>query len=319
MTCLGVISNLRSGRNRRDMPAIRQVLGHNPAVLHIELDGVDDVAAALEVFARREVGLVVINGGDGTVQATLTQLFITSSFPQVPALSILPSGMTNGIAWDVGFRGAADQCLARLIAASANPEALVRVERSVISMRYAPDKPPIYGMFFATATFYHWIMAARAMFHPLGVRSRASIGAAIGLFCLRWLVHRNGSDPLFRGDRIALEADGALLPERSYYVLLVTSLRRLPLKLKPFWGNGEGDCSYTAIPFPPPRPLRALLPTLFGRPRPWMAKRGYISGKARKLALTLDCPLVFDGEIFSPLPHVPVVLAADRRAVFVHC
>ena len=47
-----------------------------------------------------------------------------------------------------------------------------------------------------------------------------------------------------------------------------------------------------------------------------MAAAGYSSGRATALKLTLDCPIVFDGEFFTPRAGQPVTLRADRRITF---
>ena len=51
----------------------------------------------------------------------------------------------------------------------------------------------------------------------------------------------------------------------------------------------------------------------------WMAARGYESGGANECRLSLQCPIVFDGEIFTPEPGTPVTLRADRRVTFLRC
>jgi hypothetical protein len=50
-----------------------------------------------------------------------------------------------------------------------------------------------------------------------------------------------------------------------------------------------------------------------------MGTRGYLSGRTSECRLVLDSPIVFDGEIFTPEPGVPVALCADRRVSFVRC
>jgi hypothetical protein len=50
-----------------------------------------------------------------------------------------------------------------------------------------------------------------------------------------------------------------------------------------------------------------------------MAARGYESGGANECRLSLQCPIVFDGEIFTPEPGTPVMLRADRRVTFLRC
>jgi hypothetical protein len=118
---------------------------------------------------------------------------------------------------------------------------------------------------------------------------------------------------------MTLELDGQPAQPQDFLLFLATTLERLMLGLKPFWGEGNGGVRYTSVGFPPRSLWRALLPVIRGRPRPWMAARGYDSGRTRECRLSLQCPIVFDGEIFTPEPGTPVTLRADRRVTFLRC
>ena len=60
--------------------------------------------------------MLVINGGDGTVQAALTELYNGGHFgDSPPPVAVLPSGKTNLIALDLGARGDPIATLERLI------------------------------------------------------------------------------------------------------------------------------------------------------------------------------------------------------------
>jgi hypothetical protein len=50
-----------------------------------------------------------------------------------------------------------------------------------------------------------------------------------------------------------------------------------------------------------------------------MAANGYRSGRAGECRLTLNCPIVFDGEFVRPDPATPVVLRTDRQIAFWRC
>ena len=60
--------------------------------------------------------MLAINGGDGTVQAVLTELFNGGHFGDIaPPVAVLPSGKTNLIALDLGAQGDPVEALERLI------------------------------------------------------------------------------------------------------------------------------------------------------------------------------------------------------------
>ncbi|MFO7495301.1 MAG: diacylglycerol kinase family protein, partial [Desulfobacterales bacterium] len=87
---LGVISNPQSGRNRRQMAAIRGFLAGQGQIAQREVLDAADVAAALAAFAREGIDLVALNSGDGTVQAALTTLFNERPYGEaLPLLALL--------------------------------------------------------------------------------------------------------------------------------------------------------------------------------------------------------------------------------------
>jgi len=320
MMRVGLISNPLSQRNRQRQPAMRDAVAGHPDLLHAELDSVHATADVLCDFARREVGLLIVSGGDGTVQKVLTELLNGQEFDPLPPIAVLPGGMTNLIAADVGVQGDPVLSLIKLCRGAAEPAlAHETLERSVLSLRRAPEEPAIHGMFLGTAAFYHAVMMARHQVHPTGAKHDLALAIGLTLALFRVMTGWRGTSALSRGQRMTVELDGRSTPPQDYLLFLATTLERLVLGLMPFWGEGSGGVRYTSVGFPPQSLWRALLPVVRGRPRPWMASRGYDSGRTRECRLSLQCPIVFDGEIFTPEPGTPVTLRADRRVTFLRC
>ena len=325
MATIGVISNPRSHRNRRGLQAVRALLARNPGVAHDEIERVEALPAALDDFAARGVDLVVVNAGDGTVQAAMTHMLNRGGFGAEPVLAVLPAGRTNLIAHNVGLAGKPVDGLARLLARRASGGPLERVGHAVLSLRLGADAAPIHGMFLGGAAFYHGTTLGRETVLPMGAAGRAVVGLSLGLVVLRALF--GGDDRIMRGTAMTIGLDGAPgdkahghgVAEQDYFLILATTLERLMLGLDPFWGAGAGALRFTSVRFPPARLGRALLPMLRGRPRPWMIQAGYASRRVDRLAIRTACPLVFDGQIITPDPDVPVVLSGDRRVVFLRC
>lgn len=314
---IGVISNPRSRQNLRGMASIRAALAARPGVLHHELDTRSDNVTAVRNLAEADVDIVVISGGDGTVQGILSEIVNSGRFPVLPKIAVLPSGMTNLIAADVGLPGVPADSLARLIDASAGGQELRLTRRAMISMRYAADQPPAHGFFIGTAAFYRGTMLGRNQVHRLGVQRSLAAGLSLFWFLLRALIGRYERNSLYRGESMMVRLDDRVLPEPEQFVMIGTTLDRLILGLMPFWGDGPGSLRYMSIAFPPKRFGRALIPILRGRPRPWMNDHGYRSGRVQEISLMTDCPMVMDGEIFPVSRDVPVVLRADREVAFV--
>jgi diacylglycerol kinase (ATP) len=92
---IGVLINPLSGGNLNGLGSIRSVINDNPQVIHRDVQTPQDVLGALLDFARRDVDLLAVNGGDGTVQAVLTNLFLHQPFSTMPLLAVLQSGTTS--------------------------------------------------------------------------------------------------------------------------------------------------------------------------------------------------------------------------------
>ena len=315
MSRIAVISNPLSHRNRRGYGGLRALIAGEPELLHAEIGGMAELPEILADFKRRDVGRIVVNGGDGTVQAVMTAL-LNNGDAEPPSLAVLPSGRTNLIAHNLGLEGRPVDGLARLLARRRRGEPLGGVSRPVLSLDLGGGAPVIHGMFLGSAAFYRGTMMGRGNFHPLGAVGPVVVGLSLGLVVLRALFGRPGG--ILQGDAMTFSHDGDA-KERDYFLMLATTLDSLIMGLTPFWGSGDGPLRLTTVAYPPPRLARALLPLARGRPRPWMADSGYRSSRHERVTMSFACPIVFDGETYTPDPAVPLTISGDRRLRFLRC
>lgn len=314
MQRLAVISNPKSQRNRQGaLAAVKGVVDGHAHVRHEELWDFSELGGIIERSVADGVEVIAVNGGDGTVQAVLTELGRRNLNGSAPKLAVLAGGMTNVIAKDVGLDAAPAKGLERLLAG----EAIQEVSRSLIGFARTADEPPFYGMFFGAAGFYQAVKLANDKVRKRGVAGSMASASTLALSIFRLLFGRTGSDdPLYRGEPMAIGLDGKLGEETPYLILIATTLDRLILGLSPFWGDDRGTIRYTSIDFPPKRLARALLPVLRGKPSGWMREEGYRSGAACDILLDIKSPVVLDGEIFYPDPDQPIRLTGDRTQTF---
>ncbi|MEZ5935783.1 MAG: diacylglycerol kinase family protein [Alphaproteobacteria bacterium] len=331
MARLAVISNPRSQRNRRGaLAAVKAVVAEHPDVRHEELWDFSDLGPLIVNMIRNDTEVIAVNGGDGTVQAVLTELGRRDLNGKAPKLAVLAGGMTNVIAKDVGLDGDPAKGLKRLL----EGDAVSEVERPLIGLALSPEKPPVYGMFFGAAGFYQAVKLANDRVRTHGVAGNLASASTLALSLFRLLFGRaDADDPLYRGEPMAIGLDGEAGAEKPYLLMIATTLDRLILGLSPFWDDGTpnangrtirngrairngGTIRYTSVDFPPKRLARALLPVLRGRPKAWMGEGGYHSGAAHDITLDIKSPVVLDGEIFFPDPSQPLRLTADRTQTF---
>lgn len=304
---IGVLSNPRSHGNRRGRGLAAEVRRGADVVAAAPGDR-DGLAEALDRFAQAGVGLIAIDGGDGTVRDVLSAVDAAYG-DEWPDFALLPSGKTNAVAGDLGSAGSGRRGLARLVAAR---EAGTLGERATVrpALEVAWDGQRVRGFLFGAAAFAEGVRLANDRLHPAGLHHGLAVAAAIG-----GMLRRSG-----RGDgdataEASLAVDGRPVDGARHFLILASTLRRLTPGLRPFWEQGEGPVRWLDVAAPPVRPVRGLAWAALGRRRGWMERNGYAGGRARRLELALDRPFVVDGESYAPAGTIAI--AASRPIRFV--
>ena len=299
---LGVISNPRSGRNRRRMAAIRGFLAGQGQVVHREVLDAADVAAALTAFARDGIDLVAFNSGDGTIQAALTTLFRERPYRSLPLLVLLSGGTTNMTHRDLGLSGPRITALKRLIdwAGRGSGQATL-LTRPVLRVRRPAADLPLYGMFFGAACIYSGIQLFHERLRGLGLRG----GPAQLVILARLLAAlAAGETAALTPAAAEIRVDGARLAPRRFMFITVHTLDHLIFGFRPFWGEGCGALRLTAISAQPRRFMRVLPSLLWGRrTRYTRPQNGYFSFNGDQIRLALDGGFALDGERFRADPR----------------
>jgi len=318
LTKLGLVTNPHSQYNRRHgTGAVESVVDGASDVLHACLTDMDQLPGALREFAAERVDILVVNGGDGTVQGVLTELLEARPFSQVPPLAILPGGMTNTIADNVGLRGSPAQALSKLIdAVRGNPDGLHRNDRPILRVENGEGHPSQRGMLFGTAGIVRAIELCRDEAHGRGLRSDWANGATLLGLLANWLF-LGGRSEVFRGDDIGISLDGAPTEHGSHVVVLATTVDRMFLRSRPFWNTASGPVKFTSIADPPKNLLRRVYRILYGGPNRTIPEAAYQSRGAHRVDLEMDCPFMVDGQVFNPKEGRGVHITADEKVSFV--
>ena len=295
---LGLISNPLSGGNRKGLHIIREVLAGRPQVYHLEASTPSEVGSALAEFARRKVDVVAVNGGDGTIHAVLTELFRQPSPGQLPLLALLRSGTASMIARDVGLSGSPRGALSRLLTwISTDCGSASVVQRPLLKVEGAPDQKPLYGMFLGAAGICQGIQFCLDRVHSKGVSGQLAAGLTLGRFLLA-AARRDKS--LLSPVRATVGLDREPSEQREFLLILISTLERLFLGIRPYWSTETGPLYYTALGARPRHLLRALPALLRGQKGRFCApEHGYFSRKVREVRLTLTGGFTLDGELYT--------------------
>jgi Diacylglycerol kinase catalytic domain len=314
---VGLISNPSSQRNRRGLDEVQAASEGVRDLVHVVADGAQSLGEILAEFARQEVGLLVVNGGDGTVLRVLTELLETRPFERSPPIAILARGMANTTAGDVGLRGRPARALPRLIEVARGGDLAGHLEhRHVLRVENIRGLPPQRCMFLGAGAIYDAIEFCCNKVYTLGLKGNLGMGLTLGRFLLRALFDRHGQGPI-RGHDIAIAVDDRPVSQARRLLVLATTLDRLVLGARPFWGEDSRRIRFTSIAHPPVQLVRSAPKVLYGWRRATLPRDAYVSGGAERLTLGLDSAFTLDGELFEPEAQRPLLVTAPDRVGFV--
>jgi len=295
---IGLLSNPNSRRNRTHLDAVRDIVANHPAIDHRITASEGDIAATLTAFANTGIDILAINGGDGTTARIITELLENPCFQTLPEVILLPGGTTNMNAGDVGLRGNLVRAVQQMADWSDDPERSVeRLSRPILRASGADNSPPACGLFFGTGSIISGIEYCKHNIHTLGIRDEL----APGLVAVRtlWGIARKEayfSDPTPMQITLDNNTD---LHTRPVIQLLITSLERLFLGLRPFWGQEDAPLHCTWLEKPTQKVLRTFPSLLRGKPnRHLTPDNGYYSQNAGRIQLWMDGPFTLDGEMY---------------------
>jgi hypothetical protein len=296
---------------------ILRLLKNYPEVAHIETTSVRSVPEALASLARQNVELLVVNGGDGTLQYTLTQMLTTDDFPSIPMVAPLRGGRTNMTAMDIGAQRDPVKGLQSLmedVRAGRIGDRLV--DRPLLRVETLRDRRIHYGFFFGAGMIHRAIDLTHSIF-PRG-RSQGSFGAGIVTAGLLLKTIAKRSDGVLTPDKAQILLDGELVGSGEFTLIIASSLQRLFLKINPFWGLEEAPVRFTAMASNSKRTAAAAPGILRGKPRSFVKPAaGYTSRNVDVAELRIDAGFTVDGETIQPRSGEIVRISGDRRVRFV--
>lgn len=297
MSLSGVLINPKSGRGNGKGVALAEAVGKTGGVRLHMLNTFGELEGALRGFAQSGVTNLFISSGDGTVQAIQTLLAEKKLFAQVPRICLLPHGTTNMTAADIGYR---TRSIAAQAAFIANPAAQELHTRPTVRVANPRDGNPRHGMFLGTGAISAATRYTQVSLNDKGVKGNFATFAALATAVGKSLFSKaNALDP-DRFDRpfpITVRAHDKIIATGTQLMALATTLDKLILGTRPFWGGKTGPIRVSTFPYPVPNLARWFLPAIVGG-----ESRTPVPG-ASSVAVsscTIETPVdyVIDGEFF---------------------
>jgi len=319
MARVALLSNPRSTGNRSLLPRVRSFCAENKDIFHYEVEHVDQIGQALKTIARVKPKVLVINGGDGTVQASLTELYHGGHFGETPPpVAVLPNGKTNLIALDLGAEGDPIKALERVLELARTDMAPHIVARELIQLTDGTvGARPVLGMFLGGAGLADIMLYCRHKIYPLGLPNGVShvLAAIAGILSIILGVHPAFLPPRPGQMRISVMRQGQL--QGSFALLMVTTLEKLLLGSHlPGSGKQGGALKMMVIEGTPRALLRAVVDTLRGRIGT-SRDSGVHLERGDEIRIEGDrSSVILDGELFEANCGKPIVLRPTSPVPF---
>ena len=318
MARVALLSNPHSTGNQSLLPDIRSFCAAHEDIFHYEVEHADQIGLALTRIARVKPMVLVINGGDGTVQATLTAIHNERYFgDDPPPVAVLPNGKTNLIANDLGAAGDPLATLRRVLEIARSDLDRHIVERELIALSGGTSGGrPVLGMFLGGAGLADTMLYCRHNLYPIFPNSVAHVLALL-LGLLGVIVGSRGRflPPRTGLLKISVLKQGEM--QGQFAFLMVTTLQKLLFGgTMPGAEKRVGSMQLLLIE----RSGRALFSALFA------ALRGKL-GMHRLRGVHLQCGdeiriegeqsgVILDGEIFEARADRPLVLTPTAPISF---
>jgi hypothetical protein len=319
MARVALLSNPSSTGNRSLLPRVRSFCAQHKDIFHYEVEHADQIGKALKTIARVKPKVLVINGGDGTVQAALTELYHGGHFgAKPPPVAVLPNGKTNLIALDLGATGDPIESLERVLELARSDMAPHIVTRELIQLTDGTaGARPVLGMFLGGAGLADVMLYCRHKIYPLGLPNNLShvLTAFAAMFAIIFGLHARFLPPDPEPVKVSVLKQGVL--QGRYALLMVTTLQRLLLR-----GHLPGDVE-----------RRGALQLMIIERKPWALMRALVAavmgrlGRSRLAGVHLErgdeiriegenSNVILDGELFLARLDRPIVLTPTAPVPF---
>lgn len=316
MVSVALLSNPRSTGNRSLLPRVRSFCAAHSEIFHYEVESVDQIGEALRTIARVKPKVLVVNGGDGTVQAALTELYLGSHFEgSPPPVAVLPNGKTNLIALDLGAVGDPIEALKRVMEIARTGVEDHVVVRELIALSGGSEGRPVLGMFLGGAGLADSILYCRTKIYPLGLPNGISHALTLLAVILTMIIGIRAAflPPRANPLKVSMMRHGQL--QGRYSLLIVTTLHKLLLGSST-GGVANGSLQMVLVEQKLLPLVRTIFAGLFGRIGRSRMKGVHVE-RGDEIRIEGDrSSVILDGEIFHAKPGGAIVLKPTQPVSF---
>ena len=239
-----------------------------------------------------------IEGGDGTIQGVLSHILMHEpDSARLPALTLIPGGMTNLVARHVGVRRPNAK---KLRAIHQAPDKARQIALPALGVEAEQGEHNWYGFLLSTGAMPAATRLCLDKIHTQGIGGAAAVRTTLWRVLLGRGAERGH---IMKPRPLDMQLAGREVSE-AHIMSIATTLPGLMIGIHPFWHTANGPLKLTWVKGEARRHVRNIL-RLVVRPNarrtPEILERhGYESWSGKEVRIKVDSDVVLDGE-FLPL------------------
>lgn len=309
MPGIGIILNPYSRANVRDPERVKRLgfIVGDKGSCHAT-DTLDHVRELAREFKDRQIDILGISGGDGTIHQTLTIFLDVYGENPLPRIALLRGGTMNNLAGQLGIRGGSESILSTLILKYHEGESF---EEKKINMVRIND---LYGFLFGIGLISRFIDL-----YQNGRRGPSRARGAWLLFSAMVSSAYNGRLARHLCERFdaKITVDGKEMPFGNYMMIFAGTMETLGFNFRPLYrANSEAGKFQTVAISATARQLLLSSPNaFFARPS---NSEHYCDEMGSRTVIELEKPLSYtvDGDIpESPADRIEITTGPELNCI----
>lgn len=293
MAGIGIITNPHSKLNKQyphRQLLLTYIAGEQGKVA--VTNDLDELYKVAQEFSRKNIKILAINGGDGTISRTLTAFIHVYKENPLPHIVLLRGGTMNMLADNLQIQGTPEHLLFRLI--EAHSTGFFKETIHVPTLKIGDQ----YGFLFANGTSARYL----AEFYQNKTGAWGAL-ALIGRLCLSYLLQSAFFFRIVQQDPTTLQIDAQPPLSHGSASVFCSTVKQLPMKI-PFFQKLEANpdrFECISIQLPPNEVAKKLASMLWFCLRNQQNPHSYwVDFCCKRLAISTSTasPYTLDGELF---------------------
>lgn len=288
MPGIGVILNPYSRSNKKNPGRIQRfgfIVGDKGSC-HMT-DSLDEVRNLACEFMDRDVEILGIAGGDGTLHKTLTTFVEVYGERPLPKIAILRGGTMNNLAWQLGIKGSPENILSDLILKYHHGDAFAEKKINMIKVN------GVYGFIFGLGLIEKFISMYQDVKTPSPQRGAWLLAKA----SVSSIINGKMAQHLTRRFDAKIWVDGKLAPFKNYTMIFAGTMETLGLSFRALYrgSSAPGKFQFVAVSSSGRHLLTTFHSALLGRRA---NSENYFDEMAAEVVFELDEPMsyIVDGD-----------------------